>query len=126
MKLGDCTCAETGMHLCERHGLKAKEQDQTRKANLGRSRPLARQSDKQKLIEARLAGIKEAFIFLTSRTPEGLHCWNCGRKCRADELDLHHLRPRGSGGEHSARNTELWGRDCCHRPRHGEPMWGEA
>lgn len=96
----------------------------TRKRNLGRQKPLAKQSLKQKLIEAKLAGIKEGFIFLTRRLdPDGLHCWNCGRPCNESELDLHHVRPRGSGGEHKARNLELWCRFPCHAGRHGQPEW---
>lgn len=79
-------------------------------------------SDKQRLVNEYLRGVREAFIFLQNRLdPDGARCWNCGRKAR--RLDLHHVIPRGRGGHHTVSNLELWCRDC-HSKVHGEPRFG--
>lgn len=131
-----CTCARNALDpLCEVHGLAAKERVRTRKHNQGRSRPLARTSEKQALLNAKWEGIKEAFIFLMNKLdPDGAHCEFCGVPGNEKTLDMHHLRRRGQGGEYSARNGALacnrfnvHGQDNCHDKQDGNVlMWSSS
>jgi hypothetical protein len=103
-----------------------KQEAQTRKGNLRRTR-IKPKSVKQEILDAKWAGIKEAFIFLAHRyEPDGkVHCEECGMAGQASEFDLHHIRRRGQGGEYAARNAALVCRPC-HQKLTGEPMWGAS
>lgn len=84
----------------------------TRNRNLGRQTPLQKKSIKQKILDAKWAGIKEDRIYMMNLLdPDGAHCELCGVPGDERTLDLNHKRRRGQGGEYSARNAEL----ACNR-----------
>lgn len=92
--------------------------------NSGRRKPLPKASVKQKLLDAKWAGIREATIYWLNRLdPDGAHCFECGRKART--LDLDHVVPRSKGGHYSVSNSQLLCRDC-HSRKHGNPQWSES
>lgn len=112
-------------------GEKARDRKQealTRKRNLGRSSPIKARSIKQKMLDAKWAGIKDAFLFLASRyEPDGTpRCEECGTPGDADSLDLHHLRRRGQGGEYVARNAALLCRPCHQEADGNDLRWSRS
>lgn len=110
-----------------------KQEAATRKRNLGRQQPIKARSIKQKMLDAKWAGIKEDRIYMMGLLDaDGAHCEECGVPGDAETLDLDHLRPRGAGGEYGARNAGLKcnykhpaGNDC-HGAKHGQPQWSGA
>ena len=97
--------------------------EEKRKGNpLLRNQGLRPKSDKQVILDAKWAGIKEAFLYLMGRyDPDGVHCQECGTKGNSRTLDLHHIRRRGQGGEYAARNAELLCRPC-HQAQDGNDL----
>lgn len=86
------------------------------KPEKGRSRPLPRTSEKQALLDARWAGVKDGMLFMARKLdPDGPSCEECGVRGNKDTLDLHHLRSRAQGGSYEARNGMLVCRPCHQR-----------
>ena len=95
-----------------------------RRTPIQRGRGPAQESVKQKILNAKWAGIREATIYwLNKLDPDGARCFECGRKARRLELD--HVHSRGRGGEYSVSNAQLLcaGPGSCHAAKHGEPQW---
>lgn len=107
---------------------------------LDRGKELARGSGpkktfKQKILDAKWAALKDAFIYLFDRLhPDGAHCEECGVPGNAKTLDLDHIQERSKGGAYKAFNARLLcnrfnvhGEDNCHDRRHGnQPKWSKA
>jgi 5-methylcytosine-specific restriction endonuclease McrA len=76
---------------------------------------------KQKLLDARWEGIKDATIYwLRKLDPDGPHCFECGTT--KGPFDLDHVVPRGRGGKYWTFNAQLLCRSC-HELKHGRPEW---
>lgn len=108
MKSRDEMQAEFIANNGERPKRDRKQEQLTRKRNLGRTTSLKERSFKQKLLDQRWSGLKDGFLWMMNRyDPDGAHCEECGVPGDARTLDLNHKRRRGQGGEYEARNAEL-------------------
>lgn len=118
-------CACPPPYSCPRHKLTERvPKPEPQPKSRGRRRPLRQVSDKQAILDAKWAGIREATIYwLNKLDPDGAHCFECGRK--AKRLDLDHVIPRGKGGHYTVSNAQLLCRDC-HQEKHGKPRWTNA
>lgn len=108
-----------------------KKEAQTRKRNLGRSKPLKPVSKTQKELLERWAYIKRCFIIAQVRTQGFVSCMTCGLVVDDDsQVDLDHIVPTGKGGTWTMDNADLKcnylssnAPNSCHETKHGQPQW---
>ncbi len=86
---------------------------------------MARESEAQKIRNAKWAGIKDGFLLWQRRVRRENWCECCGKICRTSSLELDHIHPRGRGGPDTAENAQLLC-GACHRAKHGEPQWSSV
>ena len=125
--LPPCSCIETGMAQCARHGVVKQPRAEKKPAPKSRRRSRVNpKTEKQSQKEAFWAGVKDGIIYtLKKLDPDGPCCVDCGRKGDNQSLDLDHIRPKSLGGANRAHNAALRCRSC-HSKKHGEPFQKEA
>jgi 5-methylcytosine-specific restriction endonuclease McrA len=104
----------------ESGGEKPKREPRAR-SSLKRGKAPKQKTIKQKVLDARWEGIKDATMFwLRKLDPDGPHCFECG--ITKGPFDLDHIVPRGRGGKYWTFNAQLLCRSC-HELKHGQPEW---